>query len=330
MSTHRARVYRNGSLESDHVELSDVPEYLGQPDTTVWVDLLEPSDDDLADLAGMLGLPDHELSDALPTHRRPNLDRYPSHVVASLSAVSIDRASGQLTEADLGALIHDRYLITVREDAGFPIDAVVERWDSIAELGQHGTDILIFGLLDVIVGGYVDCLEAFYDHYDAVAETTRSEIGAGDYARDPAQQQSFFRWRHSLAQLHRQQLPLAEVARGLIWTPDAQRGDELAPYRRDLTRRLARIDEEVASIRALSSDINDGIWSMRDYHQELIAKKVSGWAAILAIPAILTGWFGMNVPYPGTGEGWGVALMIGLTVALTAAFYVRFHKNGWI
>jgi magnesium transporter len=47
-------------------------------------------------------------------------------------------------------------------------------------------------------------------------------------------------------------------------------------------------------------------------------------------PAILTGWFGMNVPYPGNGEGWGVALMIDLTVALSAVFYFRFRKNGWI
>jgi magnesium transporter len=42
------------------------------------------------------------------------------------------------------------------------------------------------------------------------------------------------------------------------------------------------------------------------------------------------GWFGTNVPYPGNGEGWGVALMLGLTVALSTAFYVRFRKNGWI
>lgn len=107
-------------------------------------------------------------------------------------------------------------------------------------------------------------------------------------------------------------------------------GDELAPYRRDLTRQLARIDEEVVSIRALSSDVSDGIWSMRDYQQELIAKTVSGWAAILAIPAILTGWFGMNVPYPGSEQGWGVALMVGLTLALSTAFYVGFRRNGWI
>jgi magnesium transporter len=330
MSTHRARVYRNGSLESDHVALSDIPGYLGQPDMTVWVDLVEPSRDELSDLAGMLGLPDDQVIDALATHRRAELDRYPSHVFASLSAVSIDHVSGQLTEAKVGAFMHDRYLVTVREGTGFPIDAVVERWDSLAELGQNGTDILVFGLLDVIIDGYVDCLEAFYDYYDAAAETTRSEIAVGEYARDLAQRHGFFRWRHSLAQLHRQQVPLTDVARGLIWTPDAVQGDKLSPYRRDLTRQLTRIEEEVASIRALSADVSDGIWSMRDYHQELIAKKVSGWAAILAIPAILTGWFGMNVPYPGTGQGWGVLLMLGLTAALSAAFYVRFRRNGWI
>lgn len=330
MSTHHARVYRNGSLESDHVALSDIPGYLGQLDATMWVDLLAPSTDDLSDLADMLGLPDREISDALATNRGPTLDRYPSHVFASIFAVSIEPSSAQLTSSEVGIFLGDRYLITVREEAWFPIDAVLERWDSLAELGQHGTDILIFGLLDVIVNGYVECIETFADHYDAVAQTTRSEIGTGNYARDPAQQESFFRWGHSLARLHRQQLPLADIARGLIWAPDAVRGDVLSPYRRDLTRRLSSLDEEVGAIRALSSDINDSIWSMRDYRQELIAKKVTGWATILAIPAILTGWFGMTVPYPGNGEGWGLGLMVSLTVALTIAFYVRFRKKGWI
>lgn len=330
MSTHQARVYRNGSLESDHVALSDIPEYLGQPDTTVWVDLLAPSTDDMSDLADKLGLAASEISDALDTDRGPTLDRYPSHVFASVSAVSLERSSAQLTSSEVGIFLGDRYLITVREEAGFPIDAVLDRWDSLADLGQHGTDILVFGLLDVIITGYVECLDTFYDHYDAVAQTIRSEIGAGDYAQDPAEQERFFRWRHSLAQLHRQQLPLTDIARGLIWTDDAVRGDALAPYRRDLTRQLSVIDEAVGAIRALSSDVNDTIWSMRDYRQELIAKQVAGWAAILAIPAILTGWFGMNVPYPGDGEEWGVALMVGLTVVLTVAFYARFRKNGWI
>jgi magnesium transporter len=330
VSTHRARVYRDGSLESDHVAMAEIPEYLGQPDTTVWVDLFEPSRDDLADLAAMLELPDHEIADALAKRRVPKIERFPSHVVASLSSVSVERESGQLTTAEVGALLHDRYLVTVRWDAGFSIDAVLERWDSLAELGQHGTDILVLGLLDVIVSGYIDSLEAFYDHYDAVAQSTRSDIRAGDYAHEPANQQSFNQWRHSLAQMHRRQLPLAEIARGLIWTSDAVRGDQLAPYRRDLTRQLDRIDEEIASIRALSSDVNDQIWSMRDYHQELIAKKVSGWAAIFAVPAILTGWFGMNVPYPGSGQGWGVALMMALLVAGTGALYLGFRRNGWI
>ena len=270
----------------------------------MWVDLLAPSTDDLSDLADKLGLPDREISDALATNRGPTLDRYPSHVFASVSAVSIERSSAQLTSSEVGIFLGDRYLITVREEAGFPIDAVLERWDSLAELGQHGTDLLILGLLDVIVRGYAGCLATFYDHYDAVARTIRSEIGTGDYAQDPARQESFFRWRHSLAQLHRQQLPLTDIARGLIWTPDAVQGDALSPYRRDLTRQLASIDEEVGAIRALSSDIDDTIWSMRDYQQELIAKKVAGWAAILAIPALLTGWFGTNVPYPGNGQAW--------------------------
>ena len=278
----------------------------------------------------MLGLADREISDALAAHPHPKLNRHPSHTFTSLSAVSVDQSNGELTTSEVGIFLHDRCLLTVRQDAAFPIDAVLERWDSLDGLGGHGTDLLIVGLLDVIIDLCVDCLETLYDHYDAVAQTIRSEIGAGDYAQDPAQRQSFFHWRHSLAQLHRQQLALDEIVRGLIRLPDVAQDDELAPYRRDLTRRLVRLNEEAASIRDLSSDINGTVWSMRDFRQELIAKKVSGWAAIFAVPAILTGWFGMNVPYPGNGEGWGVVLMVGLSLAFSSALYVGFRKNDWI
>ena len=45
---------------------------------------------------------------------------------------------------------------------------------------------------------------------------------------------------------------------------------------------------------------------MREYRTNTIMKKVTSWAAIIAVPTLITGWYGMNVPYPGSGERWGV------------------------
>ncbi|ANS31421.1 hypothetical protein R1CP_34030 [Rhodococcus opacus] len=35
-------------------------------------------------------------------------------------------------------------------------------------------------------------------------------------------------------------------------------------------------------------------------------KKLTGWAAIIAVPTAVTGWYGQNIPYPGFGHPGGV------------------------
>ena len=39
-------------------------------------------------------------------------------------------------------------------------------------------------------------------------------------------------------------------------------------------------------------------------------KKLTAWAAIIAVPTAVTGYFGQNVPYPGFGKHWGFWLSI--------------------
>jgi magnesium transporter len=59
-------------------------------------------------------------------------------------------------------------------------------------------------------------------------------------------------------------------------------------------------------------------------------KRVTSWAAIVAVPTLITGFYGMNVPYPGFAEGWGVAASIILMVALSTWLYVQFKSRDWL
>jgi magnesium transporter len=71
-------------------------------------------------------------------------------------------------------------------------------------------------------------------------------------------------------------------------------------------------------------------FSLRDYRQNQVMKKVTSWAAIIAVPTLITGFYGMNVPYPGSGERWGVAVSLALIVVLSVALYVSFRKRDWL
>jgi len=70
--------------------------------------------------------------------------------------------------------------------------------------------------------------------------------------------------------------------------------------------------------------------SLRDYRQNQVMKKVTSWAAIIAVPTLITGYYGMNVPFPGSGKDWGVVLSAVLVVVLSSALYAIFRRREWL
>jgi magnesium transporter len=106
--------------------------------------------------------------------------------------------------------------------------------------------------------------------------------------------------------------------------------EELYPYYQDVYDHILRVSESSDSLRDLVSTIVETNLSLRDYHQNQIVKKVSSWAAIIAVPALITGYYGMNVPYPGSGTTWGVIASAALMVIVSGALYGIFHRRDWI
>jgi magnesium transporter len=70
--------------------------------------------------------------------------------------------------------------------------------------------------------------------------------------------------------------------------------------------------------------------SLQDARLNNVMKKLTGWAAIIAVPTAVTGFFGQNIPFPGFGREWGVALSVGIILAIAVALYVVFKRKGWI
>ena len=49
-----------------------------------------------------------------------------------------------------------------------------------------------------------------------------------------------------------------------------------------------------------------------------------------SLGAKVTGYYGMNVPYPGSGEQWGVAVSGALVVVMSSGLYMLFRKRDWL
>jgi len=62
----------------------------------------------------------------------------------------------------------------------------------------------------------------------------------------------------------------------------------------------------------------------------IITKKVTSWAAIIAVPTFITGFYGMNVPYPGFDKTAGFAISVAVMLCSAAILYAVFRRNDWL
>ena len=334
MGTTHTRVYVNGHVDVVDFPPADVSDHLEREGTVVWVDLCGPTKDQLHELAKELGLHELAVEDALSPDQRPKLDHYESHLFLSCHAVrvqldddseTVDGMTDVLRDCEIDAFVNPRWMITVRKDEGFPMEPVIARWDRSSALAKHGVSFLLYGLLDVVIDGYFDTAQMFDDYYDTVSEGLFEERPL-----DPAGQRYWFRMRRALVRFHRLVVPMREAISALMRREHDVVPDELYPYYQDIYDHVLRVSEQTDSLRDLVSTIVETNISLRDFRQNQVMKKVTSWAAIVAVPTLVTGFFGMNVPFPGYGRPGGVWTALGFMTIASVALFVLFKKRGWL
>ncbi|MGD9700944.1 MAG: magnesium transporter CorA family protein [Acidimicrobiia bacterium] len=325
MDDSHTRAYRGGVLEAEDFPVAAVSEFLAQPDTFVWVDFCAPSKEQFYELADELGLHELAVEDALNEHQRPKLDHYESHLFLSSHAVRVDAADGRLIETEVDAFINSRWIVTVRKNDGFALTHLLRRWDRSPDLAVHGVSFLLYGLLDEIIDGYFDAINVFDEFYDDVSESIFSERPL-----DPAEQRQWFQMRRALVRFHRLVVPMRESVSSLMRRELGAVPETLYPYFQDVYDHILRVSESSEALRDLVSTIVETNLSLRDYRQNQVMKKVTSWAAIIAVPTLITGYYGMNVPFPGSGEQSGVIISALLVVVMSAGLYVLFRTRDWL
>lgn len=318
------RLYRNGVLEAEGFPVEEVADRLAD-DVTVWVDLCGPSRSELAGLAHELGLHELAVEDAMQEHERPKCHIYDTHAFLTTYAVRLDQASGRLKTCEVDAFVTPKALVTVRADDHFDIRAVTDRWDGSAHLAGSGVGFLVHGLLDVVVDGHFDAVQALDEHIEELEDLVFSERPSN---RDV--QKRALAMRRSLVTPRRVVLPMREVVNTLVRRDQAVVDATMAPYYQDVYDHVLRASEWTESLRDLVATIRDTQLNIQGNRLNLVMKKVTGWAAIIAIPTAVTGFYGQNVPYPGHDQPWGFWVSTTVMVVLSVGLYASFKRRDWL
>jgi len=322
----RTRVYLDGNLVAEGFPVARISDYLEQAGTVVWLDLHQPDHGDLSVLSEEFGLHPLAVEDAEHEHQRTKLDRYEGYLFLTTYAVHLDVQTGALRTSEVSAFITRRALITIRKDDGFDIGAVVSYWDGSPDLAKEGVGYLLHGLLDMVVDGYFTAVQSLDDQIEDVEDQLFEDSPRGQNAV----QRRSFELRKSLVMFRRVVLPMREVVNTVMRRDLRVMTDALQPYYQDVYDHVLRATEWTESLRDLVTTILETNLTVQANRMNVITKKVTSWAAIIAVPTFVTGFYGMNVPYWGFDKPWGVAVAVLIMAVTSVTLYLVFKARDWL
>lgn len=348
-STVRSRLWLNGALQDENFPFEKISDYLEQDGCLVWVDICDPDHHLLSQLAEELALDPLAVEDAVSHGERAKATRYATHTFLTAYAVGIGDTATSATDgsqpsasagrvsstavqrsrlkiARISAFVLPRGVVTVRLGDRFDTDALVQRWDDNADLLKYGVGALVHGLLDLVVDSHFEAVQILDDAIEDIEDNLFDE-----HATTTLVQRQTYSIRKDLVELRRIVLPMREVVNAVLrHRKDFHAPTELDPWYDDLYDHVLRASEWTESLRDMVTTIFETNLSLQDSRLNNIMKKLTSWAAIIAVPTAVTGYFGQNVPYPGFGTHWGFLVSLAIIVALAAGLYAVFKRRGWL
>jgi magnesium transporter len=329
MTEFSGRVWRDGKPVDVELDMAAISDYLAEDDALVWADVYDPDHDTLTALADELGLNTWAVEDAVAAAERTKATVYKTHTFFTVYAVKMtepkENEESSLSLHRVSGFVLPRGLITVRLSPWFDIEQVSQRFD---ELGgqEYGVGALVHGLLDVVVDGHFEAVGIMDDGIELIEDALFEESVPAS-----GLQRKTFRIRKNLVELRRVVLPMREVVNAIQHRRlDAKTSPELDPLYADLYDHVLRASEWTESLRDMVTTIFETNLSLQDARLNTVMKKLTGWAAIIAVPTAITGFYGQNVPYPGFSSTAGFIASSALIVVLMGLLYVVFRRRDWL
>jgi len=225
----------------------------------------------------------------------------------------------------LSIFVTKQAVVTVRRGHDFDMAAVEKRWDDSSELAQYGTAFLLWGILDVVIDGYFDIIQPLDEELDQLEdilfEPTRADVKI---------QKRSYELRKALVQLRRVAVPIREVINPLLKHNGDILHNDMMPFYQDLYDHTMRVADWTESLRDLITTLLETHLTIQGNRLNQIMKQVTSWAAIIAVPTAITGFYGQNIPYWGFGETWGVWVSSGSILLISGALYWVFKRREWL
>ncbi|MFT8637772.1 MAG: magnesium transporter CorA family protein [Pseudoclavibacter sp.] len=300
----------------------DVEAALAGGHEVIWIDIVQPDRPALDWLAALLHLHPVAVTEAVETHTRPRLSRYEHHVYLNCYLLGLTPRTAEVRATDVSVFMTEQVFVTLRRHNTDVVDKMLEREETHRDLVAHGPAALLWLLLDLAVDSHFDAVQTLDQRPDELEDQI---FGSRPVAR---LQRETFVLRKDLLRIRRLTLPMREIASSILRN-EALDGS-LSPYFADVYDHTLRVGEWVDSARDILTSLLDAHLTIQSNRMNLVMKQVTSWAAIIAVPTLITGFFGQNVAFWGYGSGWGTLISLGLIAVSAGVLYWLFKRNDWL
>jgi magnesium transporter len=317
-------VYRNGERVHGDLDLEQAFEAAGETEKSfVWIGLLEPDPSEFDAVVGEFHLPPLAVEDALHAHQRPKFELYDEMAFLVLKPVGYTK--DDLVELGQVVLFIGRnFVVSVRHGANSSLHDVRLRIEKQPELLKCGPSAVVYAVLDRVVDDYGDVLDKMDDLIDALERSVFS--GARE-----SQAQAIYRLKREVVQFQRATVPLQDAVASLITGPNPTIHVDAREYIRDVQDHVARAIDHVNAMDVLLNGVLSANLAEVGIRQNEDMRKISAWVAIVAVPTLIAGVYGMNFEHmPELRWKYGYGLSVALMAGCCTALYRAFKRNGWL
>ena len=315
--------YAEGRRIAD-IELSDVDEVLREPGKFVWIGLYEPSEELLSKVQNEFQLHDLAIEDAHRAHQRPKIELYGDSIFMVLRTAQINQDS-HIELGETHFFVGANFIVSVRHGSSIPYTEVRSRCESKPELLSQGPGFVLYAIMDFIVDTYFPVVNELELQLVAVEDNIFKE--------KPNRQttEKIYQLKRELLDVKRAVSPLIDICNRLMRLGNAHISNETQPYFRDVYDHSVRLNEMVDNTRELLNAAMEANFSLISISQNDTSKRFAGWAAILAVPTMIAGFYGMNFKFmPELNWQFGFHAVIIITIVVCSLLYYFFKRSGWI
>jgi magnesium transporter len=226
---------------------------------------------------------------------------------------------------EIMVFVGEDFVITVRHGSHGSLGPLREELESDPGQLAKGPAAVLHAIADHVVDDYLDVTDSIQSDIDLVETAVFADNGA---RVDPGR---IYQLKRELLELKRAVAPLSRPLEELSTRPIQVIAPEIQAYFRDVSDHLLRAKEQIAAFDELLNSILQAHLAQVTVAQNEDMRKITAWAAVIAVPTMVCGVYGMNFDHmPELHWTFGYPLVMGVIAVACGVLYRGFRRNGWL